>query len=105
MSIGRAFRIAFLPSVGTMIFLGIVVGMTLVQFMVIEPQAFLMVAKYALGYLFLALSLKLVLGAMFGIFVGKTKEALPRGAMLLLAFVLLVSGMFLLAPLLLEYAV
>ena len=105
MSIGRVLGIAFLPAAGTVIFLGIVVLMALIQFVVIEPQAVSKVAAYALGYMFLALSLKLILGAVFGVFVETAGDALPRGAMLLLALVLTASGMFLLAPLLSEYAV
>jgi len=105
MSISRALKITFSPLVGTAIFLVIVVVMALVQFLVIEPESLPQAAVYALGYLTFALSLKLILGAVFGLFVGRADVAPPRGAMLLIALILIVGGMFLLMPLLSEYAV
>jgi len=104
MKIYRALRIAFKPTAGTAVFLGIIAAMALIQFVVIEPQSLSMVIAYVLGYLLFALSLKLILGAVFGIFVKHSGDTLPRGLMLLLAFILSVGAMLLLAPLLSEYA-
>jgi len=105
MNIRRAIIIAFLPPVGTIIYLGIVASMTLIQFIIVESKTSLQLIIFVLGYLFLALSLKLILGAIFGIFIGCAGDKIPRGAMLLLAFILIASGMFLLAPLLCGYVV
>jgi len=104
MKIYQALRIAFKPATGTAVFLGIIAAMALIQSVVIEPQSLSMVVACVLGYLLLALSLKLILGAVFGIFVKYSGDTLPRGTMFLLAFILSVGAMFLLAPLLSEYA-
>lgn len=105
MNIGRALKIAVSPLIGTAIFLGIVVAMALIQFLLIEPESVSQAVVYALGYLAFAISLKLVLGAVFGLFISQVDGVPPRGAMLLLALILMAGGMFLLMPLLSEYAV
>ncbi len=105
MSISRAAKIAFLPPVGTAIYLGIIVVMAIVQFGTIESTAPSQVVAYVFGYFAFALSLKLILSAVFGLFVGKSHVVLPRKAMLLLAVILMIVGMFLLMPFLVEYVV
>ncbi len=105
MSIGRVVKIAFSPLVGTTTLLGIVVATTLLQFLVIEHETLPQAAFYAIGYVAFTLSLKLILGAVFGLFVNQASGVSPRGSMLLLALILMIGGMFLLMPLLSEYAV
>ena len=83
----------------------IVAAMALVQFAAIKPAPLSQAAVYALGYLAFVLNLKLISGAVFGLFIGQADGATPRGAMLLLALILMVGGMFLLTPLLSGYAV
>ena len=100
MDINRALKIAFKPVVGTAIFLAVVAIMAVVQFAGIEAQTPTMTIAYTLGYLFFALSLKLILSAVFGVFVETIGEALPRGAMFILAFIFLMIGLLLLVPLL-----
>lgn len=104
MNIGRALKIAVSPLIGTAIFLGIVVAMALIQFLLIEPESVSQATIYALGYVAFAISLKLILGAIFGLFISHSDSAPPRGAMLLLALILMVGGMILFMPMLSEYA-
>jgi hypothetical protein len=104
MNIYRVLKIVFFPAKGSAIFLGTVVIMALIQFVLINPQVLLKVTAYTFGYVFWALSLKLILGVIFGVFVEITEEHSPRGMMLLFALVLIASGMILLAPLLLEHS-
>lgn len=105
MNIGRALKIAVSPLIGTVIFLGIIVAMALIQFLLIDSKSLSQATVYILGYMAFAISLKLVLGAVVGLFIGQADGAPPRGAMLLLALALMASGLFLLMPLLSEYAV
>ncbi len=104
MSIGGALKIAFSPLVGTAIFYGIVFAMALISMLVIEREPLSQAIAYALGYLAWAMSLKLILGAVFDVFVGQFDGVLLRGTMLLLATILAIGGMILLMPFLSEYA-
>jgi hypothetical protein len=104
MSIRQAVKITFLPALGTAVFLVLVGSMALIQFLVVEPEVPSRATRYTLGYIATALSLKSILGAVFGLFVGRENQTFPRGAMLFLATVFALAGTFLLLPLLLDHA-
>lgn len=105
MNVRQTVIIAFTPLRGTLIYLGIFVLQAFVYFIIIEPVRFFVAIKITIACLLMALSLKLFMGAIFGLFAGNVEETLPRGAMLLMALLLSIVGMILIVPFLQSYQV
>ncbi len=104
MIVMKILKFIFTPALGTIIFLAVVALMALIQFLAFDYQELLAATAYMIGYLLLALSLKLIMSAVLGVFVKNLAESIPRKTILLTAIALLTCGIFLLAPLLSDYA-
>lgn len=79
MSIVRALKVMVHPPVGTAIYLGILAALVIVQFVFIVPQPLLKAGAFTLGFLFLALGLKLFASAVIGVYESYLGDALPGG--------------------------
>jgi hypothetical protein len=104
MKIRLALRVAVTPRRVMTLFIGALGLIGLIETLLINPQSTFVSVSTAFSYMLYGLCLKLVAGAMYGLFVDVEIARLPRGTMFFLAMLFAVAGTVLLVPLLLGSA-